>query len=107
MSGGWNSDPPPTAAFLEKLEAFVAAPGANEVARLDRYRELIEAISTKEDLAEFLLQMSGRLRSEPIENHTIEQYWEALSGVVLVDGGRDPNPWRGLARMLDKALYYE
>jgi hypothetical protein len=107
MSGGWNTDPPPTNAFLEKLAAFASCPAADEMTRLARYDEVIDAISTKEDLAQFLLDMSDHIVTRTIENSTVERYWDALAGVILVDAERDANLWRGLARMLDKALYYE
>jgi hypothetical protein len=104
---GWNDDPPPTAGFLERLALWLSAlDGDDTGCRLRAYDAMIEAIASPQDLAQFLLEVSGHLRSESIENRTVDRYWDALAGVLVVDGDKAAQ-WSGLARILDKALYYE
>ena len=107
----WNNDPPPTERFLEKLQAYLdAVESADSSVRLDRFDEMIDAITTPQDLGQFLLEMSETIHCESIENRTMDRYWDALGGVIVVDGpdlDRASNPWRHFAHMLYKALYYE
>lgn len=103
----WNSDPPPTPQFLEQLERWREACGADGPNDWDRCEALIDAISTPQDLAQFLLERSHQLRGELIENPTVDRFWDALAGVLVADAEQSPPSWRRLARMLSKALDYE
>jgi hypothetical protein len=105
----WNNDPPPTSGFLKQLERWRAAFTLGDLDQeWEAYRALIDAIATREDLAQFLLEACDRVRCQDIENRTVDRYWDALSGVLVAKRDKaEPSSWRELARMLDKALYYE
>lgn len=104
----WNSTPPPTAKFLEELARWREVSTGVAADAMKARDALIGAIATPQDLAQFLFERGKQLRCELIENKTVDSYWDALAGVLVEDADRPAsNLWSGLARMLDKALYYE
>lgn len=105
----WNNSPPPTAEFLEQLGCWREAVAAADLNReLKAYDSLMDAIATRQDLAQFLLEACGHIWCQDIENRTVDRYWDALAGALVADADKaGPNTWSALARTLDKALWYE
>ena len=103
----WNSDPPPTDRFLKELKRWKEASEANGKEAIN-CSPMIEAISTPQDLAQFLLERSADIEYDPdLENPTVGRYWDALAGVISIFAQSSKPDWKEIAQALDNALYYE
>ena len=113
LIGGWNSRPPPTEAFLGALATFLDAEPPD---RINAYYAMIESVSSRQDLAQFLFYLSenpGLSSSDAAFNGTTSEYWDGLAGVLVSPKGADLDDpvrtgfWRILARVLNAATVYE